>query len=47
MALSAARQHAPFLILTLELCGICRFSLTPVATAIVRARRGMAHLGAR
>jgi hypothetical protein len=40
-------QHAPFLILTLELCGICGFSLMPVATAIVRAQRGMAHQGAR
>ena len=39
-------QHAPFLILTLILCGICNFSLMPASVAVVRARREMARVGA-
>jgi len=48
-AFGAFVQHTPILILVLELCGICGFSLVPVATAAatVSAERGMAHHGAR
>ncbi|MGD0075224.1 MAG: hypothetical protein ABSD31_12930, partial [Candidatus Binataceae bacterium] len=34
-------QHAPFLIFTLMLCGICNFSLMPASVAVIRARREM------
>jgi hypothetical protein len=45
-AFGAFVQHAPFLILTLALCGICRFSLIPVDLAVALADRAITRQGA-